>query len=77
MPAPTSPFLTAKEAAVYVRMSYDHFRTLQAARQTPGLGGGRRGSKVLYTVDGLNRWLAERWQQKPARGRARRKVQVA
>ena len=59
-PRPASPYLNSKEAAEYVRLSYNHFKALQASGMTPAIGGGRRGMRVLYTLAGLDRWLQTR-----------------
>ena len=49
-----SPYKTARDAAAYVQLSYDHFRELQRLGQTPAL---RRGRTCLYTTDALDRWV--------------------
>jgi excisionase family DNA binding protein len=55
-PAHPSPYLTAREAAAYCRFNYDHFRDLQAQYKTPAY---RRGRKVLYRIDELERWVEQ------------------
>lgn len=59
-----SPYLTCKEAAIYLRMSH---RSLERLRVNGGGGPQfRRGSpgkkaKILYHIDDLNAWLERRF----------------
>lgn len=55
MPAP-SPYLTSAEAAAFCRLSYSHFKALQAKRRTPAKRLSRR---VLYLPADLERWVDE------------------